>query len=175
MTDATDEVPMRSSSFEPENTPSGVRLENYSKLYTLIRAIASVQPTFQKYVNILRKRLEKPLLFQKPQKWNYETILTLLLHADQKKHYSVIFHQLQNDASQSQTVLLGRAYIVKASSGLLCKRSFLPSDTLSKAGKFPILLNPTSYLTRLIVLDIHSSIAHQQVQMTLASIRNKYY
>ncbi len=109
------------------------------------------------------------------QRWNYETTLTLLLYADQQKHYSIIFHQLQDNSSQSKTVLLGRAHIVKTSNGLLCRWSFLPTNTLSKTEKFSILLNPTSYLTRLIVLDIHSSIAHQQAQITLPAIRHKYY
>ncbi len=68
----------------PENTPYGVKLENYSKLYTLIRAIVAVQPTFQKYSNTLRKRLKKSPLFLKLQRWNYETALTLLIYADQQ-------------------------------------------------------------------------------------------
>ncbi len=46
--------------FAPENTPYGVKLQNYSKLYTQIRAVAAVQPTFQKYENAIRKSLKKP-------------------------------------------------------------------------------------------------------------------
>ncbi len=161
--------------FEPLKTPFGIRMENYSSLDKLIRALVAIRPVFQEYENILRRRIKKPKLFPLTQRWTRETALTLLIFADQQKHYSVILQQLTATPTKTDYVFLGKIHIVKASNGVLCKRNFLPNDTLSGTEKFPILLHPKSYQTQLIVLDVHNEIAHQQVAMTLAAIRRKYY
>ncbi len=120
-------------------------MENYSTLDRLIRALTSVKPTFQEYMNILRRRLRKSKLFPLTQKRTRETTLTLLIFADQQKYYSVIFQQLLLTPTKNDYVFLGKAQIVKASNGLLCKRNFLPKDTLSGTKEFLIfyIQNPT--------------------------------
>ncbi len=105
-----------------------------------------VLPTFQQYVNILRKRKRKTPIFQKIQEWDYATTLTLLIYADQHKYYSSMFQTFQ-DNPHDQSILLNKIHIIKASTGLLCKCSFLPTQSLSLTEKYPILLHPKSYLT----------------------------
>ncbi|VDO35874.1 unnamed protein product, partial [Brugia timori] len=157
--------------------PMNFDINKYNNLEKLLSA-------FSMYILLLRtmynrenrKNFSLPITNKTWAKMPLEFVHTVLafIWADQRKYFSAVIKVL-TATNAPNYALYERRHIIIDEIGILRIKNYLPYQPFGADVLSPILLHHESHLTRLIVLNVHTTNCHAGTKFTLAAFKRSYF
>ena len=161
-----------------DETDSEVFMVDLISKFSSFSRLCGVLRNVYKFINHLKNRIGKIDLAQldSDDETSSQKATRLLIHGDQKIHFSEIFHYFSKDDPRIKAIpnLVNQLKVFPDTSGILRVKSKFEGKE-KQIDKFPILLAKNSSLTKLIITDIHNRMSHAGVYSVLAEIRKEFY
>lgn len=158
---------LMTSTSEMEKDRQLINLENYSSLVK----VANIYAKVMKFITILKEKVQRKKGLKNSEVSNFHTLgLNKIISSDQKRCFPDIYEFFQK-----------RSVPVKNTPNLILQMNLYidDNDMIRVKGKLksnhPILLSDKSYLSNLIIMDIHKKCMHAGVFTTLREIRKKFW
>ena len=150
--------------------PTLIKIENYSSYNKLLRVAAYVF----KFICILKARTRNlPLPCLKLSTEDLICAELYLIKIDQSIFYREVIDFLNKKTGQMPSIVY--QLNLKIENGILRSFGRIHNSNLSESSKFPILLSPDSFLTKLIILSLHKRSLHSGTNYVLSMLRESWW
>ena len=156
-----------------------IKIENYSSFYFVVKIIEKVLV----FINKLKSKVKskKPNIYENlkvKESGFFKESMKKLLILEQSKYYSDVFNYFSLTRNKFDAPdIVYKLNLFVDTDGLIKvkgKCHYLKTSKY-KIDSFPILLSSDSYLTKLIILNIHEKTAHSGKYVVLNELRRKFW